>query len=101
MSLKFDSTEEFLNQLAIHFEKVSQRNRKSVEQQVQSATTGLFRLGRVDPDYSEGRPSIIFSGETVKSGKKYPYLSSYQPKANDKILLVAVGNSYVIIGKII
>lgn len=101
MSLKFDSAEEFLNQLAIHVEKVSRGDRKSVEQQVVSAAKGLFRLGRVDPDYSEGRPSIIFSGESVKSGKQYPYLASYIPKGNDKVLLVSVGNSYVIIGKII
>lgn len=101
MNLQFDSSEEFLNQLAVHVEKISRRNRKSIEQQVQSTGKSNFRLGRVDPDYSGGRPSVIFSGETVKSGKRYPYLSSYKPQANDKILLVSVGNSYVIMGKII
>lgn len=101
MSLKFNSSEEFLNQLAVHLEKVSKKNRKSVEQRIESSEKSLFRLGRVDPDYSGGRPSVIFSGESMKSGKQYPYLSSYKPAANDKILLVSVGNSYVIIGKII
>lgn len=101
MSFKFDSSEEFLNHLAVHVEKISRKNRKSVEQQVQNSERNTFRLGRVDPDYSGGRPSVIFSGETIKSVKKYPYLSSYSPKANDKILLASIGNSYVIIGKII
>lgn len=101
MSLKFDSSEEFLNQLAVHVEKISQKSRKSVEQQVQSTDKNMFRLGRVDPDYTGGRPSVIFSGETIKSGKKYPYLSSYVPKANEKILLAKVGSSYVILGRII
>lgn len=101
MSLKFDSSEEFLNQLAVHVEKISRKNKKSVEQQVQSVNDSPFRIGRVDPDFKSGRPSIVFSGETKASEKQYPYLSSYKPASGDKVLLVRVGKSYVILGKII
>jgi len=59
-----------------------------------------YRLGKVDPAYSSGRPKIIFDGETTASGKQYPYLSSYTPAANDRVLLVAVAGSYIILGKI-
>ena len=100
MSLKFDSASEFLQQLAIHVEKINNPSRKGPEQ-FRTSGKELFRLGQVATNYSTGRPSIIFSGEHEASSKKYPYLSSYTPKAGDKVLLVRIANSYVIIGKII
>lgn len=100
MSLKFDSASEFLRYLAVHVQKVTSQPRKTPEQAL-STGNELFRLGQVDTDYTTGRPSIIFSGEYKASSKKYPYLSAYTPKAGDKVLLIKVGNSYVILGKII
>lgn len=60
-----------------------------------------FKLGKIDSAYTSGRPKIIFDGETTASGKQYPYLGSYAPVANDRVLTVFVGGSYVILGKII
>lgn len=60
-----------------------------------------FRLGEIGSPYSSGRPTVIFDGETGASTKQYPYLSSYTPAANDRVLLVKVAGSYVILGKII
>jgi hypothetical protein len=61
----------------------------------------VFRIGTIDPAYTGGRPAVIFDGETKVSQKKYPYLSSYSPTANDKVLLCRVAKSYIIIGKVI
>jgi len=60
-----------------------------------------YRLGKIDPAYSSGRPKIVFDGETTASEKQYPYLESYSPVANDRVLLLKVSGSYVIIGKVI
>lgn len=57
----------------------------------------IVQFARVDPDYTSGRPRLIFDGETAVSGKAYPYLSSYTPQANDRVMLV----KGVIIGKIV
>lgn len=101
MTLKINSAHELLESLAVHVEKVTKQNKKSTEQQLVSSNENLFRLGEIGPDYKSGRPSIIFSGETKASGKKYPYLSSYKPAAGDKVLLIRAGNSFVVLGKII
>lgn len=101
MTLKIDNAAELLNHLAVHTEKINKKNKKSTEQEYVGGGPSVFRLGQIDPNYSGGRPGIVFSGELKVSSKKYPYLSSYTPKANDKILLARVGSSYIILGKII
>jgi hypothetical protein len=60
-----------------------------------------FLLGTVDAAYVSGRPKIIFDGETVVSGKAYPYLTSYAPAASDRVLLARVGGSFVVLGKVV
>lgn len=61
-----------------------------------------FTLGKIDPAYSgSGRPKVIFDGSTTVSSKTYPYLSSYTPQANDRVILANVGGTHVILGKIV
>lgn len=61
-----------------------------------------FTLGKIDPTYNgSGRPRVIFDGSTVVSSKTYPYLSSYTPQANDRVILANVGGTHVILGKIV
>lgn len=60
-----------------------------------------FRLGTIPAGYISGKPTVQFDGENTVSTKKYSYLSSYTPAANDKVLLARVGNGWVIIGKIL
>lgn len=57
----------------------------------------IIKFAKIDPNYSSGRPQLIFDGEDVVSGKQYPYLGSYTPAANERVMLV----KGVIIGKII
>jgi hypothetical protein len=57
-----------------------------------------IRYGKVDPAYDgSGRPSLVFDGEVTATVKKYPYLSSYTPVANDRVMIL----KGVIIGKIL
>jgi hypothetical protein len=60
-----------------------------------------FAFGKIDSAYSSGRPKVIFDGETAASTKTYPYLSSYTPSANDRVILARAGGSYVVLGKIV
>lgn len=44
---------------------------------------------------------LIIDGEDVATTKKYTYMASYVPAANDRVLIEEVGGSYVIMGKVI
>lgn len=57
----------------------------------------VVQFARVEPNYTSGRPRLIFDGETEVSGKAYPYLASYTPQPNDRVMLIRG----VIMGKII
>lgn len=63
--------------------------------------TDTFRLGTIPDTYSSGRPTITFDGETTTSTKTYPYLSSYAPAANHRVLLARVGHTWVVVGRVI
>lgn len=60
-----------------------------------------FRLGKIDPAHTTGRPKIVFDGEITASGKQYPYLASYTPAASDRVILALVSGSYIVLGKIV
>jgi hypothetical protein len=67
-----------------------------------TGTIGLqTKLGKVASGYSSGRPTIVFDAETVASTRTYPYLGSYTPAANDRVLLIGAGNTWVVLGKIV
>lgn len=62
-----------------------------------------FRLAvaTVDPNYSgTGRPCLQFAGESVGT-RQYPYLASYTPAANDRVLVALLTHSGCILGKIV
>lgn len=51
---------------------------------------------------TSGGITVQFDGETSPSSKKYKRLASYSsPAVNDRVLMVAVGGSYVILDKIV
>lgn len=59
-----------------------------------------FVLGTIPADYVSGRPRIQFDGESSASTKTYPYLSSYTPAANDRVLLGQAGHGWVVLGEV-
>lgn len=64
-------------------------------------STTYYKLGTIDTAHTSGSPKVTFDGESVVSTKTYTRLSSYTPTANDRVLLLVVGATYVILGKII
>jgi hypothetical protein len=59
------------------------------------------KQGWIDAAYTSGNPRIRFAGEDVPGEKTYPYLASYTPTANDHVLLVRLGKTYIIINRIV
>jgi hypothetical protein len=51
---------------------------------------------------TSGGITVQFDGETAPSSKKYKRLASYSsPTVNDRVMMVKIGGTYVILGKII
>jgi len=61
----------------------------------------IFRLGTIPANYVSGRPRIQFDGESIASTRTYPYLASYTPVANNRVMVATVGHGGVVLGKII
>lgn len=59
-----------------------------------------FKLAVVEGISPNNSAIIHFDGEEEPSNKNYPYLASYQANVNDRILLIRIGGTYIIIGKI-
>lgn len=59
----------------------------------------VFKIGTINPDYSGGNAKIKFDGEDVVSGKEYLSIG-YTPVANDRVLLIKISGTYLILGKI-
>jgi hypothetical protein len=65
-----------------------------------------IRLATVDPAYTPwvAYPAappparVTFDGESTLSGKAYPYASGFIPWAGSRVVLVPIGNSYLITG---
>jgi hypothetical protein len=71
-----------------------------IESMIEKKVEVPFSLGRIDPRYSGGNPKIVFDGETKASQKRYPYLSSYQPVGNDRVLLANIAGTHLVVGHI-
>lgn len=65
------------------------------------AGTRPSRLGMVDPAHVSGAARVTFDGEEDLSDKAYPYLSTYTPTANHRVLLIPAGSTYVIAGRVL
>lgn len=73
-----------------------------VRQQQTGPENKPIKMGTIDPAYSgTGDPKVTFYGESTLSGKNYPYLaSSYTPVAEDRVVMIPVGTTYLIVGSI-
>jgi hypothetical protein len=67
------------------------------------------KLATVDPAYALGAgwpatpalPKVTFDGESTMSTKQYPIVAGYVPAASDRVVLVPVGRTYVIVGRLL
>lgn len=55
------------------------------------------KFATISSNYVSGRPTVVLDGSTSETIKKYPYLSRYQPKANDRVMII----NNVIVDKIV
>lgn len=51
-------------------------------------TEKIVRFAKIDPSYVSGKPSLVFDGEETATVKKYPYMSGYVPRANDRVMVI-------------
>lgn len=58
-------------------------------------------LGTISAVDNTNGLQLIIDGEDTATTKKYTYMASYVPAANDRVLVEEVGGSYVIMGKVI
>lgn len=57
-------------------------------------------LGKISYTYSNGL-ELIIDGEDEPTNKVYRYLASYVPSDGDRVLIEEIGDSYVVLGKVI
>ncbi|MBM6648999.1 hypothetical protein [Bacillus sp. RIT 809] len=55
-----------------------------------------IKFGKIPSNYTSGRPTVILDGMASPTIKQYPYIGTYSPKANARVM-IAQG---VIIGDI-
>src|SRR3546814_19085345 len=71
-----------------------------------SSANKPIKMGRVDYDYIATdflggvNPRILFDGEATVSQKRYQVMSGYYPKPGDRVCLIPVGTSYLVIGTV-
>ena len=64
------------------------------------------RLGKIDPtyvaaDFANGvLPRVIFDGETSLSVQRYNCLGNYWPHPGERVVMMAVSNTYVVLGPV-
>lgn len=58
-------------------------------------------LGKISALTEGEGVALIVDGETEPTTKKYMFLSSYQPEADDRVLIEEISDTYVVIGKVV
>lgn len=58
-------------------------------------------LGTISAVDNDNGLQLIIDGEDTPTTKKYTYVASYVPTANDRVLIEEISGSYVIMGKVI
>ncbi|MEV5710184.1 hypothetical protein [Actinoallomurus sp. NPDC052274] len=67
---------------------------------IDSGTRIQTITGTVDPAYSGGQPKVTLAGDTSLSGP-YQRIASYTPGPGDLVLMLPLGATYVVAGKLI
>ena len=58
-------------------------------------------LGTISAVDNDNGLQLTIDGEDAPTTKKYTYVASYVPTANDRVLIEEISGSYVIMGKVI
>ena len=60
-----------------------------------------FLLGTVQIYTANKGIRLIIDGETVRTSKYYRHLSSYTPSTGDRVLILEIAGTYIVLGKIV
>ena len=60
-----------------------------------------MKLGTISAVDNSNGLTLVIDGESSATTKKYHYLASYVPTAGDRVLIAEVGDSYVVMGKLV
>lgn len=60
-----------------------------------------MKLGTISAVIENAGLRLTIDGESSPTTKKYLFLSSYAPTVGDRVLVEEVGNSYVVLGKVV
>lgn len=60
-----------------------------------------FLIGTVNIYTANKGTRVVIDGETVRTSKYYRRLSSYTPYVGDRVLILEIAGTYLILGKII
>lgn len=76
-----------------------------VDREKTSSADRSNRLAVIDPAYVAASfpgtlPKVTFEGESTLTAKRYNVAGGYSPVPSHRVLMVPVGNTYVIIGKL-
>jgi hypothetical protein len=77
----------------------------AAERNMQGSADRPIKLATVDPAYVASSypatlPKVTFDGEGTLTGKRYPVLSGYLPRASDRVVMLPCGNTYVVLGSL-
>lgn len=61
--------------------------------------TDTFRLAKITEIGAEGA-AVQFEGEDTASDKSYAVVQSYHPVLNDRVVMVAISGTYIILGSV-
>jgi microcystin-dependent protein len=58
------------------------------------------KLATIDSAYVTGAPQVIFDGEAIATTNGFQVLGGYSPRPNDRVVMLRMGASWVILGNI-
>lgn len=65
-----------------------------------AAPGAQVKLGTIDAAYAGGNPKVTFDGESTLSGRGYAFLDTYLPIPGDRVALIQVGSTWLIVGSV-
>lgn len=80
-------------------------NDSEAARMMREGSTELFKYGTVDPSHDTGDARVRFDGEeeagVVGHAHVEPYVDGSGPSANDRVMMMRHGKSWVILGRVV
>src|SRR5262245_16254607 len=77
-----------------------QQVEKGARNQAPSLRLAVIDSSYVANSYPGTLPKVTFEGESTLSEKRYVAMNGYWPRASDRVVMLPVGHTYVILGSL-